>query len=178
MKDLEYYIVCFGDLHTNVSRGKKAPHKALLLLSVIDMIDYGLIRSPHIVLSDLLVRTFDKNSHTFYSNRLFFKPKIQYPFFHMQSEPFWRLVAKAEAAVNVAAEADQSYGDKKKSSPSKKQLIEQYSYAEIDRELFDLLQNQEARAVLRTHLISTYLNNQHDMFRLISLPLFLTAIAI
>ena len=178
MKDLEYYMACFGALHTNVTRGKKAPHKALLLLSVIDLIDYGFIRSPQIPLSDLLVKIFDRNSRTFYSNRLFFKPKIQYPFYHMQSEPFWRLVAKVEAAEGMAAEGAAEYGSVKNSSPSTKKIREQYSFAEIDRELFDLLQNQEARAVLRTHLISTYLNNQHDMFRLISLPLFLTAIAI
>lgn len=178
MKDLDYYIACFGSLNTNKTRGKKAPHKALLLLSVIDLIDYGFIRSSRIPLSDLLVKTFDKNSRTFYSNRLFFKPTIQYPFYHMQSEPFWNLVVKAEAAGSIAAEGETSYGAVKKSSPSVKRIRELYQYAEIDQELFDLLQNQEARAILRTHLISTYLNNQHDMFRFISLPLFLAAIAV
>lgn len=178
MKDLDYYMTCFGSLHTNKANGKKAPHKALLLLSVIDLIDYGFIQSPQIPLSDLLVKTFDKNSRTFYSNSLFFKPKIQYPFYHMQSEPFWRLVANAEAMGSMAAEGEGSYGATKKSSPSAKKIRELYRFAEIDQELFNLLQNQEARAVLRTHLISTYLNNQHERFRFISLPLFITALAI
>ena len=128
MKDLEYYAECFRGLHTNVNRGKKAPHKALLLLAVIDLIDFGVINSPEIPLSDVLIRAFDRNSRMFYSNRLFYKPQIQYPFFHMQSEPFWRLVAKADAVLEgMAAEGETAYGeDRKKSSPTRKQLQQRY----------------------------------------------------
>lgn len=41
MKDLNYYVECFSSLHTMKKCGKPAPHKALLLLSVIDLVERG-----------------------------------------------------------------------------------------------------------------------------------------
>jgi len=41
MKDLTYYEELFRGLHTNMQRGKPAPHKAFLLLSIIDLIEEG-----------------------------------------------------------------------------------------------------------------------------------------
>jgi hypothetical protein len=38
MKDFSYYKECFSTLHTAKSKGFYAPHKALLLLSVIDLV--------------------------------------------------------------------------------------------------------------------------------------------
>ena len=40
-KDLEYYKDCFSSLNTMKKCGKLAPHKALLLLSIIDLIERG-----------------------------------------------------------------------------------------------------------------------------------------
>ena len=38
----QYYEQAFRTLHTNMQRGKHAPHKAFMLLAVIDMIEEGL----------------------------------------------------------------------------------------------------------------------------------------
>lgn len=38
---LNKYISLFCSLHTNKQKGMPAPHKAVLLLSVIDMIEAG-----------------------------------------------------------------------------------------------------------------------------------------
>lgn len=35
----QYYEQAFRTLHTNMQRGKPAPHKAFMLLTVIDMIE-------------------------------------------------------------------------------------------------------------------------------------------
>ena len=72
--------------------GKPAPHKALLLLSVIDLVESGVIVDNHIDLSDILINTFNANAKKFYAHSPLFKPEVTKPFFHMQHESFWRLV--------------------------------------------------------------------------------------
>lgn len=61
MKDFRYYADCFSSLHAAMKLSKPAPHKALLLLSVIDLVERGIITENHIELSDVLVKTFKAN---------------------------------------------------------------------------------------------------------------------
>ena len=49
--DLAYYMQCFDHLSVNKKGGQLAPHKPLLLLAVIDLVECGIIRSPQIELS-------------------------------------------------------------------------------------------------------------------------------
>lgn len=164
MKDFRYYADCFSSLHTAMKLGKPAPHKALLLLSVIDLVERGIITEIHIELSDVLVKTFNANAKKFYANSPIFKPEVTKPYFHMQHEPFWRLVDSSDCcAITMAAESTSKYG-RSKPSYSLKGLRGQFRYAEIDNELFEFLKDDDARARLRVILISTYLNNRIDLF--------------
>ena len=43
MMELRHYIVAFSSLHTAKVKGHKAPHKAVLLLAIIDLIEEKLI---------------------------------------------------------------------------------------------------------------------------------------
>ena len=104
MKDFRYFADCFSSLHTALKLGKPAPHKALLLLSVIDLVERGIIIDNHIELSNILVKTFNANAKKFYANSPIFKPKVPKPYFHMQHKPFWHLVASSDCvATNMAA---------------------------------------------------------------------------
>lgn len=145
MNGIEYYIECFGKLKTAFSKSRPAPHKALLLLSVIELIESGVITSPKIQLSDALVNTFNSNSKQLFQDD-FFKPSIGQPFFFMKSEPFWNLVAENTADVEL-----------KTTSYSVKNLRSKYRYALIDTELFVLLQNRNNRERLQDVLITKYL---------------------
>lgn len=60
MIELTHYIDAFSSLHTAKLKGHKAPHKAVLLLAIIDFIEEGVIRSQRIVLSDSLEKDFMK----------------------------------------------------------------------------------------------------------------------
>ena len=42
LSNMEKYIDYFSALHTNTQKGVKAPHKAVMLLSVIDLVEYQL----------------------------------------------------------------------------------------------------------------------------------------
>ncbi len=145
MKDLDYYIECFSKLKTAYSKSRPAPHKALLLLSVIDLIEIGFITTPRIQLSDTLVETFNRNARELFRDD-FFKPSIGQPFFYMKSEPFWRL----EAVNPVDLEL-------KETSCSLKNLRALFHNAVIDVDLFQLLRRSRNRVALRKVLIKRYI---------------------
>lgn len=147
-KDLGYYKDCFSSLHTMKKAGKHAPHKALLLLSVIDLIERGIITDSHIPLSEELIKQFKLNTKELLGDSILFQPTINYPYYHLHSEPFWRLVSEA----NCKIEGITNY--------SLANLRKNIAYAQIDDELFNLLKDQNVRAKLRVVLIATYLNNQ------------------
>ena len=50
--ELRHYIDVFSSLHTAKVKGRKAPHKAVLLLAIIDLIEEEVILTPYIDLSD------------------------------------------------------------------------------------------------------------------------------
>lgn len=148
MKDLNYYVECFSSLNTMKKCGKSAPHKALLLLSVIDLVERGFIVDNCIYLSDELICQFNKNKLAYLGDSILFQPKIEYPYYHMKSEPFWRIVYNPKVQVE------------KITNYSLANLRQKIAYASIDEELFVLLQNPNIRARLRVVLIANYLDNQ------------------
>lgn len=178
MKDFRYYHDCFTMLRTARYCGRPAPHKALLLLSVIDLIERGFIHDNRIELSDILIREFNVNAKRLYGSDPFFKPNIFKPFYHMQSEPFWQLV-EMPVAISAAAEPTNEYGKQStKISYTAKFLRQQYRYAVIDTELFELLRDETNRARLRVALINTYLDSRLDVFvPIATMPLYLSLLA-
>lgn len=163
---LEYYIEAFVHLHVAKVKGNKAPHKAILLLSIIDLIESKVIRYPQIELSDELITMFNMIWGRYLGESSIFSKDITKPYFHMQHEQFWKLVEKYDTEAMLVAEDEpwsKDKEDKKKlpnGSYSIKSMRSAFEYAEIDDKLFLLLQNSDARAMLRVVLINTYLANQ------------------
>ncbi len=147
------YITMLSSLKTAKMAGKRAPHKPILLLSIIDLVERGVIISNHIKLSDALVDTFKHNWARYVGDSILFRPVVGTPFWHLQNEPFWRLISHSGTVIT------------KENMPNAKYSIgsirANIAYAEIDNELFAMLQNKDARVQLRVLLISTYLNDTH-----------------
>ena len=166
MMELRHYIDAFSSLHTAKVKGHKAPHKAVLLLAIIDLVEEDVILTPYIDLSDGLIEKFEAVWHRYLGASAIFTPDISKPYFHMQHESFWKLVEINEADYGMAAEPSltvQVTKEKKelpKGCYSVQGLRRTFAYAEIDEMLFQLLQNADARAMLRVILINTYLANQ------------------
>lgn len=166
MSELRHYMDAFTSLHTAKRKGYKAPHKAVLLLSVIDLVEEGAINSPRIEMTGRLERKFDRIWTKYLGNSSVFTSDITKPFFHMQHEAFWKLVSHEEASIPMAAEPHPFVKSTKTSHPlpkggySIRAMRKAFAYAEIDNHLFELLQNADARAMLRVALINEYLCNQ------------------
>ena len=166
MNNLKDYIEAFSHLHTAKVKRRKAPHKAVLLLAIMDLVESKVIRNPRIELTDGLVRKFNSVWKRYLGESSIFTPDITKPYFHMQYEPFWNLVEKHDFGALLVAE-DKSWsmgGQEKKSLPpggySVKSMRNAFECAEIDKRLFEIMQNADARAMLRVILINEYLTNQ------------------
>ena len=104
MHELKHYIEKFSSLNTAKVKGHRAPHKAVLLLAVIDLVEERKITSPCIDLSDELIERFNDIWHKYLGTSAIFTPDICKPYFHMQHESFWRLVENNEVVSGMAAE--------------------------------------------------------------------------
>ena len=166
MNNLKDYIEAFSHLHTAKVKRRKAPHKAVLLLAIMDLVECNFIRNPRIELTDELVRKFNSVWKRYLGESSIFTPDITKPYFHMQYEPFWNLVEKHDFGALLVAE-DKPWsmgGQEQKSLPpggySVKSMRNAFECAEIDKRLFEIMQNADARAMLRVILINEYLTNQ------------------
>ena len=137
-------------LSSAVIMGRKAPHKAVLLLAIMDLVESGEITSPEIVLTEKLEETFNVEWNKYIGSPLVFKCKIAIPFWHMQNEPFYSLFLNS---VEYLSDYSHPY--------SVKRLMEE-TYAELDQDFFLLMQDRKPRSEFRNVLVTTYLQGLHS----------------
>jgi putative restriction endonuclease len=143
-------IEAFSKLRTDKNKNRwspattfRAPHKPFLLLSILDHISEGLITREFIEPTFELAETF--NGYWQRVMELGSSGNMAYPFFHMESEPFWKLVPKPGVKQPVG-----------KTISSMKRIKELYLGAKRDPELFKLCLMEPLRKRLQTALITTY----------------------
>lgn len=132
-------------------RGYVAPHKAVLLLGVLELVEYDILKENRIALTDELEDAFKYVWKRYIGNSSIFKCDIFQPFWYMKSEPFWTIYHVDGSLAQLT--------DKK---PGRDALKDGY-YAELDPVLFNLLQNSNTRALLRVALIAKYLQSVHSI---------------
>lgn len=143
--DENYYCQCFTTLTVNRHGTESAPHKPVLLLAVIDLYEYGVLKTNEIELSNALECSFLVNWSRYAQPSEFYRPTIATPFWHLGNEPFWHLVSKTGADI------------KHFSSPYSKNKLKKHFFAVIDDELPALLEKATFRDEARNLLITTYL---------------------
>ena len=106
-KNIHFYSKAFSRLRVNRSKGL-APHKPILLLSVIGLIGQGKIKQNQIPLSPELIASFLEYWSQLETEA--YRPDIALPFFHMKSEGFWHLRAKPGfEAITVFSNQTENY---------------------------------------------------------------------
>lgn len=144
------YLQLFTSLHVSNVKGFKAPHKAVLLLGILEQVEYDLLAENRIIISEDLLDAYSYIWQRYVGNSAVFRNAIFQPFWYMKSEPFWTLRLLDGSVVGMC--------DRK---PSDAALKTDY-YAELAPELYLLIQDVSARAALRVALISMYLVGQGD----------------
>jgi len=96
--NIEKYTKAFENLRVDSSHakqlGSKAPHKPILLLSVIDNIENGEISTNKVFITPELVSRFRTNWACLVQED--YRPEITLPFYHLKNEKdeYWHLVPK------------------------------------------------------------------------------------
>jgi putative restriction endonuclease len=147
---LEDYLRKFARLRTDAGKHRypattchRAPHKPLLLLSVMDHIAEGVITENFIRPSLDLVETF--NIYITLVLPIGWKTSMAHPFPRLQSDGFWHRI------TNPGYDPDKGYN-----VTSIAKLQEIYAGAKLDDELFRFMLEPESRLKLRAVLIVTY----------------------
>lgn len=146
-KNLAYYRKCFSQMQVGKNKqGGDAPNQPILLLSVIDLITQDLLNENHITISDELINTFKKYWSVLTSDS-FKGVNFAIPFFHLKNrEPkFWHVKF-----------SEQYEGGRAQTINTLKRDVDS---AKLDDELFNLLQDTNARKQLIDVLISTWFSS-------------------
>ncbi len=151
-KDLKYYCSLFKKLRRDYKNGG-APHKPILLISIIQSIQQNIYKTNQITIIPELVGLFKSNWSTLVKTN--HTCLFTLPFYHMSTESFWNLEPNPGCEIWVKS---------KSSMRSFANLTIAIKYATIDTELFHLLQNKDAANVLLYFLLDKYFPETKSKF--------------
>lgn len=153
MTTIETYITQFSRLNRapgavwGESTRRKAPHKPILLLAVLDLVHRGVITSPFIDVTGDLVEL--NELFNLYWHRILphgQTSSIAFPFSRLHREPFWELVPQSSSTISQAVIHRTS---------SVTYLRKHAVGARIDADLFHIIENEKGRDALRETLLQS-----------------------
>lgn len=148
VETLARYIYAFSHLRVDRSKTRTlgvAPHKPVLLLSVIQAFEQQLLTDSHIPIIPELVGLFKSNWLALVKTN--HQMRFALPFYHLQSEGFWQLVANPGYETWLASSTSLS---------GFSGLTAAVAYARIDEDLYRLLRDPQGREALRIALLTVW----------------------
>ena len=133
----------------------KAPHKPVLLISIIELIGKGLVSDNRFYIDTDLVAAFQENWRLLVDT--LHQSDFTQPFFYLQSEKvqgeqLWHLQAKFGCQINAHIK-------------SISRLREVLDFGYFEKSLYSLLTNPHDRNVIKTVLLETYFPTTSSHFK-------------
>ena len=144
------YIEAVKNLKTNNKWGRKSPHKAVLMLSVIELYEKNILMDNEIRYDETLKSTFLKMWNLVLPNEPLFHPEAYLPFWYLQSDNFWHIVPIRGKEDILSLMRDTNI------KPSEAKLIDSVKYVELDEDLYFLMTLPSGRSSLKRALLETY----------------------
>ena len=144
------YIEAFKNLRTNNKYGRKSPHKAILMLTVIDLYEQNILTDNEIFYDEKLKSMFLKVWNRVLPKEPLFHPDAYLPFWYLQSDSFWHIVPNRGKEDILALMRDTNI------KPSEAKLNDSVRYAELDEDLYFLMTLPSGRSSLKRVLLETY----------------------
>ena len=144
------YIEAVKNLKTNNKWGRKSPHKAVLMLTVIELYEKNILMDNEIRYDETLKSTFLKMWNVVLPNEPLFHPDAYLPFWYLQSNNFWHIVPIRGKEDILSLMRDTNI------KPSEAKLIDSVKYAELDEDLYFLMTLPSGRSSLKRALLETY----------------------
>ncbi|MBQ5997352.1 MAG: hypothetical protein IJL64_05740 [Bacteroidales bacterium] len=143
---LQSYLAQLVSLRAERPSGQVTPHKAILLLSIIDMIDMGFVKSPEIEMSKVLERIYRVNWQVCAGKDSALKPRVGRAFWALRHEPFCTMRRSDGGRLEDMTQP-----------PTAVMLRRCSVQAVLDKELFDLLMDEDTRMRCRNVLKAAYI---------------------
>ncbi|MBB6610081.1 HNH endonuclease [Pontibacter sp. Tf4] len=138
---LKLYLKKFTRLRQGVTKYGKAPHKPILLLTLIDLFENSEVKENRIYITPELVGLFKETFSLLV--RTAHKSEFSLPFYHLSGEGFWAVNTKSGTKLNLHIKSIST-------------LDEIVDYAYFTDDLYLLLIDQECRNILKTALLDHY----------------------
>ncbi len=133
---ISFYKDAFKSLHCSVCNGKVNIAKPLLLLAMLDLMDYS-TQDNRIDISNIIEK------YTELQKQYESTTPYQYPIYFLENEEFFHLKWRNTRI--------------KTHTPSAKLIRENVEYAYFDNALWDLLQDKQMREYFKTVITSNFL---------------------
>lgn len=151
---LQKYVKAFTQLKRSHTKYGAAPHKPILLLSTIELIEKGLVVNNQLVVNAQLVGAFSENWQLLVTTANI--EDLTQPFYNLQNDEvegksFWMLYPKPGYQVT-------------KPIKSLSKLREVCAFVSLAADLWTLLLNTQTRGFLRKILLDTYFPEQVVFF--------------
>ena len=150
MPDLQHHSQLFlgrlegeiTDLRRGGSKDDPRPHKLLMLLAVIDLLDEGAIHSNRIPFNDALVHSFERNFRHYSSVDDWCQPGP--PYFHLRSSGLWQ--------HKILPGREEAYSKLTTSGGGTKRIIDNIEYAYFSDESWEVFRDPLTRGKLRVFI--------------------------
>lgn len=144
------YVEVFKNLRTNNKYGRKSPHKAVLMLTVIELYEQSILTDNEIYYDDSLKSMFLKVWNKVLPKEPLFHPDAYLPFWYLQSDSFWHIipVKGKEDILSLMRDAN--------IKPSEAKLNDSVKCVELDDDLYFLMTIPSGRSSLKRALLETY----------------------
>jgi len=151
---LQKYLNAFNRLKQGVTKYGPAPHKPVLLLSLIELIEKGLVTNNQFEVNADLVATFKENWLLLVPTM--HQPDFTQPFYYLQSEKiegqaYWKLQPNLGTQINAHIK-------------SVTRLSETCAFGYFEPQLFLLLSDSNNRASATAMLLDTYFPHSKAKF--------------
>ena len=152
MDTLKKYLTAFRKLRIDRSHGV-APHKPILILSILQAYQNSQITNQRIYITPELVAMFKSNWNLLVKTN--HDCRISYPFYYLKSEMFWQLVPKS------GFENINQMGSIMKSFSNLNAAVE---FALLDDELFFLMKDKHSNSILQQFILDEYFPETKNNF--------------
>lgn len=149
---LQSYIKAFENLKTSWRASRKAPHKAILLLTIIELYEKNLLSENVIRYDEKLKNCFSDIWNRVLPKEPTFVCESYQPYWYLQTEGFWHLVPVKGMETTLDLFREYRY------NPSESNLYTFVQYAKLDEDLYKLMQSPSARSSMKRILLKGYTN--------------------
>lgn len=146
------YVEAFQNLRTNNKWGRKSPHKAVLMLAVIQLYERNVLSDNEIYYDDALKSMYLKMWNRVFPSEPIFHSEAYLPFWYLQSDSFWHIVPVRGKEDILSLMRDTNI------KPSEAKIEDCVMYAELDEDLYFLMTLSSGRSSLKRVLLETYTN--------------------